>query len=105
MNSAEQLLLRIDGMPQKTIDEIEAATPHVAALVKMVKDNMPLAQKIAAVFTEVQPLFAQVAPLIAPALGEIQAVLPAADDVLAFLKEQQGQLPAAPQPGSTPDTA
>ncbi len=106
MNGLEALLLRIDGMPQATIDEIEKATPAVAALIKTARANMPDLQALAALAVKAQPLLAKFAPLVQPALAEINTMLPAAQDVVAFLNSQS-QKAAAPPPspgGSSGDS-
>ena len=65
--SLAEFALRLDGVPQDTIDKIEAATPGAAALVKLVKDNDSLIREIIALAKKAQPLFAQAAPLLVAA--------------------------------------
>ena len=93
MNGFETTLLRLSGVPQSTIDEVEKALPAVAALLKLYKQNEALIQKLLAVVAEAQPLVTQATPVINQALLEINAALPAAQDVIAFL---QATPPAAP---------
>ena len=83
-------------MPQETIDEVEKAAPHVAKLLKTFKDNEHLLIQTAALFDQAQPLitqaqalYAKLAPLIGPAMAEIDAVMPAAQDIVAFIQQQK----------------
>ena len=98
MNGIENTLLRIAGMPQATIDEIEKATPAAAALIKLAKDNDALIREIVDLTTKAQPLLAQAIPLVNQAMIEIEALLPAAQDVLAFVNK-----PAAPSVPTGPN--
>ena len=111
--SAIDFAARLAGVPQATIDEVNAAIPHTAKLLQTFKDHEDLIiqgkvllDKFGPVITEVMPLliqaqafYAKVSPLIAPAMNEIDAVTPAVKDVLAFLKSQQPD-PSQPAPGS-----
>lgn len=89
MNGIEATLLRLAGVPQTTIDEVEKALPHTAALLTLVRNNQDLLQRVAALLTEAQPLLVQVVPLINKALPEVLAIAPAAQDVVTFLQKQQ----------------
>lgn len=95
MNGIENVLLRISGMPQSTIDEIEKATPAAAALIKLAQDNDTLIHEIVDLAAKAQPLLAQVAPLVNQAIIEIEALLPAARDLLAFLNAPPAPVPTA----------
>ena len=111
--SALDFAARLAGVPQQTIDEVNAAAPHTAALLQTFKDHedlivqgKALLDKFGPVIAEAMPLitqaqafYAKVSPLIAPALKEIDAIAPAAKDVLAFIKLQQPD-PSQPAPGS-----
>ena len=96
MNGFEQLLLRANGMSQETIDEIEKALPTAAALLKLVRDNQILIGRIVALANEAQPLISQAMPLIDQAVTEINAILPAAQDLVAFLQKSTETLPVTP---------
>lgn len=85
MNGLETTLLRIGGVPQSTIDELEKAMPAAAALVKLVKDNDVLIQQIIDFANKAQPLLTKALPLLDQAMSEVEAVLPAAQDIIAFL--------------------
>lgn len=87
--SLAEFALGLAGVPQTTIDEVEKATPGAAALLKLFKDNQPLIAKIEAVATEAAPLVMQAMPLIKQAQTELQIVLPAVQDVIAFIQKQQ----------------
>ena len=111
--SAIEFAARLAGVQQNTIDEVNAAAPHTAKLLQMFKDHedlivqgKALLDKFGPVIADAMPLIAQaqafyakVSPLIAPALEEIDAITPAAKDVLAFIKSQQPD-PTQPAPGS-----
>ena len=111
--SALDFAARLAGVPQQTIDEVEAAAPHTAKLLQTFKDHedliaqgKALLDKFGPVVAEAMPLivqaqafYAKLSPLIAPALKEIDAITPAVQDVLAFLKSQQPD-PSQPAPGS-----
>ncbi len=111
--SAIDFAARLAGVPQQTIDEVNAAVPHTAKLLQTFKDHedlivqgKALLDKFGPVIAEAMPLivqaqafYAKVSPLIAPALKEIDAITPAAKDVLAFIKSQQPD-PSQPAPGS-----
>lgn len=100
MNALLNTLLRLDGMPQETIDKIEAASPPAAELVKLVKDNGTLIREAAAFYAEAkpvldravalyqkaQPLIDKATPLVGQAWADVEKVLPAAQEVLAFLQ-------------------
>ena len=96
MNGLEQLLLRANGMSQATIDEIEKALPTAAELLKLVRDNQILIGRIVALANEAQPLLAQAMPLVDKAVAEINAILPAAQDLVAFLQKANETLPVNP---------
>src|ERR1019366_5005171 len=110
--SAIDFAARLAGVPQQTIDDINAAAPHTAKLMQTFKDHedliikgKALLDKFGPVIAEAMPLivqaqafYAKVSPLIAPAMKEIDAVVPAAKDVLAFIKSQQPD-PSQPAPG------
>ena len=93
MNGIETTVLRLAGVPQATIDEVEKAIPSVAALLNLFKQNEGLIKKILAVANEAQPLLAQVLPLINQALVEIDSILPAAQDVITYLQTKQVDVP------------
>jgi hypothetical protein len=111
--SAIDFAARLAGVPQQTIDEVNAAAPHTARLLQTFKDHedlivqgKALLDKFGPVIAEAMPLIAQaqafyakVSPLIGPALKEIDAITPAVKDVLAFIKSQQPD-PSQPAPGS-----
>ena len=84
MNGLETTLLRLYGIPQETIDEIDKSLPAVAALVKLAQDNEDLIRQVMKVAAEAQPLAAQMLPLIDKAMVEVQTVLPAIKDIIAF---------------------
>ena len=108
-----EMALRLGGVPQSTIDEIEKASPAAADLVKMVKNNQvligkiaafaaeakPTLDKAAALYIEASPLINQVTPLVNQAWIDVKDILPAAQDILALLKAQQAQSDQ-PAPGS-----
>ena len=101
--SAIDFAARLAGVPQETIDEVNAAAPHTAKLLQTFKDHedlivqgKALLDKFDPVIAEAMPLivqaqafYAKISPLIAPALKEIDAIMPAAHDVLAFIQKQQ----------------
>ena len=113
--SALDFAARLAGVPQQTIDEVYAAAPHTAKLMQIFKDHedliiqgKALADKFAPIIAEAQPLVAQalvfyakLAPLIPPALKELDAVLPAAKDVVAFVQSQQQSAPVNEYPPTT----
>lgn len=87
--SSIDFMLGMAGVPQETISEIEKAAPTAAALLKLLKDNDALIRKIVAVVGEAEPLIAQAAPLVNQALAEVRAIMPAAQDVIAFIQNKQ----------------
>ena len=87
--SAIDFMLGIAGVPSELIAEVEKVAPTVAALLKLVKDNDALIRKIDAVIIEAQPLLAQALPLINQAAAEMKIIMPAAQDVVAFIQKQQ----------------
>lgn len=109
MNGLINTLLRISGLPQESIDKISAASPAAAALVTLVKDNEPLIRDVGAFYIEAKPaidkavaLYAQAKPLIdratplvPKAWADIEAILPAAEDVLNFLQKQSAPIVSA----------
>ena len=76
--SAIDIAARLAGVPQDTIDKVEAAAPTAAKLMNLIKQNEPLIAQAAA-------LEKQAMPLVEQAYAEIVAILPAAQDVAAFL--------------------
>ena len=92
--SAIDFALGLAGVPSATIAEVEKASPAVAALLKLFKDNQPLLTKIEALLAEATPLVTQALPLLKQAQSEIVAVMPAAQDIVAFIAKQQA--PVAP---------
>lgn len=108
--SAIDFAARLAGVPQKTIDEVEAAAPHTAALMQAFKDHedlivqgQALLNKFGPVIAEAMPLivqaqtfYAKVSPLIGPAMVELDAIMPAAQDIVAFVNAQNK--PAEPAP-------
>ena len=108
--SALDFAARLAGVPQKTIDEVNAAAPHTAKLLQIFKDHedfiiqgKELLDRMSPVIAEAMPLIAQaqafyakLAPLVTPALKEIDSIMPAAQDVLAFIKSSQSQQVAVP---------
>ena len=111
--SAIEFATRLAGVPQETIDEIEKASPAAADLVRLIKDNQeligkgaalieeakPLLDKAAALYLQASPLIERATPLFNKAWTDVQTILPAAADVLAFIKSQQPD-PTQPVPGS-----
>lgn len=101
--SALDLAARLAGVPQQTIDDVYAAAPHTAKLLQTFKDHedlivqgKALLDKFSPVIAEAMPLitqaqafYAKVSPLIGPILKEIDAIMPATQDVLAFVQKQQ----------------
>lgn len=87
--SAIDFMLGLAGVPSELTAEVEKVAPTAAALLKLVKDNEALIRKIAAVATEAQPLIAQAMPLVNQAAAEIKIIMPAAQDVIAFIQKQQ----------------
>jgi hypothetical protein len=101
--SAIDLMLELAGVPSETIAEVEKVAPDTAVLLKLLNDNQILITKIGALITEAQPLVTQALPLINKAAAEIKIIIPAAQDVLAFIQKQQAAA-AAPSPYSAPDS-
>lgn len=87
--SAIDFMLGLAGVPRELIAEIENVAPNAAALLKLAKDNEALLRKIGAVATEAQPLLTQALPLINQAAVEVKVLMPAAQDVIAFIQKQQ----------------
>lgn len=101
--SAIEFAARLAGVPQQTIDEVYTAAPHTAKLLQMFKDHedlivqgKALVDKFGPVINEAMPLivqaqafYAKVSPLIGPAMKELDAVLPAANDLVAFVQKNQ----------------
>jgi hypothetical protein len=87
--SAIDFMLGMAGVPSELIAEVEKVAPTAAALLKLAKDNDALIRKIGAVMTEAQPLLAQALPLINQAAAEVKVLMPAAQDVIAFIQKQQ----------------
>ena len=106
--SALDFAAKLAGVPQQTIDEVESAVPHTAKLLQLFKDHedlilqgKALLDKFSPVIAEAMPLIAQaqafyakLSPLITPAMKEIDAIMPAAQDVVAFVQKQQ--MPSPP---------
>lgn len=100
--SAIEFAARLAGVPQSTIDEVDAAAPHTAKLLQMFKEHeglitegKALLDKFGPVIAEAMPLivqaqafYAKVSPLIGPAIKELDAVMPAASDMVAFVQQQ-----------------
>lgn len=114
MNSIENAVLRIAGLQQDTIDKIEQASPAAADLIKLIQDNQDAAKEAAAAWDKVKPLIDQLAPILGQlsaiyekhrplidkstplvklAAADVQVILPAAQDVIAFFN-----VPNAPEP-------
>jgi hypothetical protein len=98
--SALDFAARLAGVPQATIDEVETALPHAAKLLQTFKDHEDmiirgkvLIDEAMPLLVQVQAFYAKLAPLIAPAMAEIDAVMPATRDVLAFIQKQPDQTP------------
>ena len=87
MNALETIALRMDGMPQDTIDEVAKALPAAAALIQHIQNNGDLVQKWLALINESQPLMPRTLVLVNEAIKEIDAILPAAQKVAAFLQQ------------------
>lgn len=115
--SAIDFAARLAGVPQQTIDEVYAAAPHTAVLLQTFKDHedliiqgKALLDKFGPVIAEATPLivqaqafYAKLAPLIAPAMKEINAIMPAAKDVAAFIQAQQAAKAAMPPTDYVPN--
>jgi len=80
--------LGLAGVPQQTIDDVEKVAPQTAALLKLIKDNQPLIQRAQAVAAEAVALYTQAEPLIEQARAEVAAIMPAAEEVVAFIQKQ-----------------
>lgn len=104
MNGIETTLLRLGGVPQDTIDEVEKALPSVAALLTLYKQNQDLITKLLSVAQEAQPLLAKATPLLNQALLEVNKVLPAAQDIVSYLQDrgQSTTVDIADRQGSGP---
>lgn len=93
--SAIDFAARLAGVPQETIDAVEAAAPHTAALLQTFKDNedlivqgKALLDELGPVIAKAQAFYAKLSPLIGPAMTEIDAIMPAAQDVIALVQKQ-----------------
>ena len=114
--SAIDFAARLAGVPQATIDEVEKAAPHMAVLLRLLKDNEPLIKqaqafvaKVQPIITEAQPmlteamaLYAKASPLIKSAMVEFDAIMPAAQDVVAFIESQNQTQTSEPPAGNYP---
>lgn len=96
MNGAIEFAARLAGVPQATINEIGMAAPHIAKLLQTFKDHEDLVIETTALLKDAQPLitraqalYAKIDPLITPALKEFNAIVPAVQDVVAFVQAQQ----------------
>lgn len=85
------IALRLDGMPQETIDLIDNAMPSAVRMIALVNEAQPLIDQALALFAKAQPLVAQ-------ANVELKTLMPAALAVRAFLQTQQATPTAAEQP-------
>lgn len=93
MNGFINALLRLNGVPQATIDEIVAASPAAGELLNMVKDNEALIVKVGTLYAEAQPLLQKAVPLVQQAWADIEKILPAAQDALALLNSKPETAP------------
>ena len=97
--SAIDFMLGMAGVPSELIAEVEKVAPNAAALLKLANDNAGLLDEIRATATKAAPLLTKAIPLINAAAVEIKIILPAAQDVIAFIQKQQ-VASAQPAPGS-----
>ena len=102
--SAIDFAARLAGVPQETIDAVEAAAPHTAKLLQTFKDNEDLIVQGKALLDELSPVitramafYAKLSPLIGPAMQEIDTIMPAAQDLVAFIQSQNAPQPVPPQ--------
>ena len=89
--SAIDFMLGLAGVPSELIAEVEKVAPNAAALLKLANDNAALLDEIRATATKAAPLIVKAIPLINAAAVEIKVLMPAAQDVIAFIQQQQAK--------------
>jgi hypothetical protein len=67
--------LRIGGLPQDTIADLDAHLPHI--------------QRLAAALKQAEPIINQLLPIIAKAYPDFVAVTPLALKLITFVKEKE----------------
>ena len=97
--SAIDFMLGLAGVPSELITEVEKVAPNAAALLKLAQDNAALLDEIRATATKAAPLIAKAMPLMNAAAVEINVIMPAAQDVIAFIQKMTPD-PSHPAPGS-----
>ena len=80
--SAIDIAARLAGVPQDTIDKVEAAAPKTAALLTLLKENEDLIVQDGAFAKKAMPLAQE-------AYAEFVAIMPAAEAVVAFIASQK----------------
>ena len=69
--------LGVAGVPEDTIKDLDAHLPHLA--------------RIAAAAKEAEPLTTQLIPILTKVWPDIVAVMPLAQKLIAFAKQEEGQ--------------
>ena len=79
LTGLEMEALRLYGLPQEAIDEINAALPAAERMVILINQAQPMIDEALALFAKAQPIIAQ-------ANVELKTIMPAAMAVRAFLQ-------------------
>lgn len=67
--------LRLEGVPQDTINDLHAHLPHI--------------QRLAEALKQAEPIIAQLMPIVQKALPDVTAVTPLAIKLIAFIKQKE----------------
>lgn len=82
LTGLESEALRLYGLPQATLDSINAAIPASERMVGLVNQAQPMIDEALALFAKAQPLIVQ-------ANAELKLIMPAALAVRAFLQARE----------------
>ena len=67
--------LHLEGVPQDTINDLDAHLPHI--------------QRLAAAFKQAEPIITQLMPIFQKAWPDIIAVTPLASKLITFVKQKE----------------
>lgn len=82
--SALDFVLELDGLPEATIQELDAKLPNIARVLAALKQAEPI-------ITQINPLITQLDAIYLKAWPDITAVTPLLEQLAEFAKQKESE--------------
>ena len=89
MNNLVQFALGLANVPPETVADIDKSLPGMARLIEDAKELEPILQAAEPHIEALMPLIAKAMPILKAAYPDFVAVLPTAEEIIAFVSDKK----------------